>query len=94
MELICLALPNVEIFRLRVAERVSHGGHDISSTDIVRRFARSLKNLVQVFSPRVDSVRCLMNAGAEPHLVFEQRGTERTIFHPRWFAHLMLESER
>jgi predicted ABC-type ATPase len=94
VELIYLALPNVGLSRLRVAERVAHGGHNIPSTDIVRRFPRSLRNLLQVFSPRADSVRCFMNAGAEPELVFEQRGNERAVFHPRWFAHLLQESER
>ena len=29
VELIYLALPNPEMAKLRVAERVSHGGHDI-----------------------------------------------------------------
>jgi predicted ABC-type ATPase len=94
VELIYLALPNVGLSRLRVAERVAHGGHNIPWAYIVRRFPRSLKNLIQVFSQLVDSVRCFMNAGAKPELVFGQRGPERSIFHPQWFAHLLQESER
>ena len=38
VELVHLALPLVEMSRLRVAERVSHGGHDIPLKDIQRRF--------------------------------------------------------
>ena len=94
VELIYLALPNAEISRLRVEERVAHGGHNIPLTDIARSFPRSLHNLLHVFGPRVDSARCFMNAGAEPELVFQQRGDERTVIHPHWFAHLLQESEQ
>ena len=37
VELIYLALPSVEMSELRVAERVSHGGHNIPTPDIERR---------------------------------------------------------
>lgn len=56
-ELIYLALPSMEMSRLRVAERVAHGGHDIPVADIERRFARSLANLLEVFSLEVDACR-------------------------------------
>jgi len=46
VELIYLALPSVGLSRLRVAERVRHGGHDIPVADIERRFPRSLRNLL------------------------------------------------
>ncbi len=45
VELIYLALPSVEMSKLRVAERVSHGGHNIPTPDIQRRFPHSLHNL-------------------------------------------------
>lgn len=45
VELIYLALPSVEMSKLRVAERVAHGGHNIPVTDIERRFPRSLSHL-------------------------------------------------
>jgi len=92
VELIYLALPNAELSRLRVAERVAHGGHDIQAADIVRRFPRSLYNLLAVFAARVDHVRCFMNNGTEPELVFRQSGEERMVFHPQWFAHLTKEA--
>ena len=41
VELIYLALPSMEMSKLRVAERVAHGGHNIPAADIERRFARS-----------------------------------------------------
>ena len=47
IELIYLALPNIEMSELRVAERVAHGGHNIPLSDIRRRFSRSLHNLFE-----------------------------------------------
>ncbi len=91
IELIYLALPSVEMSKLRVAERVTHGGHNIPIADIERRFARSLANLLEVFSPEVDFCRCLMNNSALPELVFEQKDTVRTIVHPHYYQHLLQE---
>jgi len=80
-ELIYLALPSMEMSKLRVAERVAHGGHNIPTADIERRFARSLGNLFNVFSAEVDACRCFMNSSALPELVFEQQGDVRNIVH-------------
>jgi predicted ABC-type ATPase len=79
VELIYLALPSMEMSKLRVAERVMHGGHNIPNADIERRFARSLKNLLHVFCSEVDYCCCFMNAGILPELVFEQRGTQLNV---------------
>lgn len=91
-ELIYLALPSMEMSRLRVAERVAHGGHNIPTTDIERRFARSLGNLLNVFSTEVDACRCFMNSSAVPELVFEQQGDVRNIVHAQHHEHLLKES--
>jgi len=93
VELIYLALPSREMSRLRVAERVAHGGHNIPTADIERRFARSLANLLKAFSPVVDACRCFMNSGAMPELVFEQHGEQRSIAHASHYQHLLKESE-
>jgi|GEM_PF-1580184 hypothetical protein len=66
-ELIDLALPNMEMSKLRVAERVAHGGHNIPAADIERRFARRRYNLLAVFS----GGRCLL-------LFHEQQRLART----------------
>jgi hypothetical protein len=47
--------------------------------DIEHRFPRSLFNLLDLYSERVDFVRCLMNTAGEPALVFEQVGGQRYI---------------
>ena len=91
-ELIYLALPSMEMSKMRVAERVAHGGHNIPSADIERRFARSLNNLFNVFSAEVDACRCFMNSSAAPELVFEQHGDVRSILQAEQHAHLLNEA--
>jgi len=93
VELIYLALPSMEMSKLRVAERVAHGGHSIPVADIERRFARSLGNLLNSFSTQVDACRCFMNSDASPELVFEQQGELRNVLHMPYYQHLLKEAE-
>lgn len=92
VELIYLALPSMEMSKLRVAERVAHGGHNIPVADIERRFARSLGNLLNSFSTQVDACRCFMNSDASPELVFEQQGEVRNVLHMPYYQHLLKEA--
>ncbi|MDX3773869.1 hypothetical protein QE250_07075 [Chromatiaceae bacterium AAb-1] len=91
VKLIYLALPNAEMSELRVAERVRHGGHSIPLNDIRRRYPRSLKNLLYIFSPLVDHCLCFMNDGDSPVLVFEQEKQNRVIINQPYFQ-LLLEN--
>lgn len=93
VELIYLGLPSMEMSKLRVAERVAHGGHSIPVADIERRFARSLGNLLYSFSTQVDACRCFMNSDASPELVFEQQGEVRNVLHMPYYQHLLKEAE-
>lgn len=94
VELIYLALPSVLMSKLRVAERVAHGGHNIPVVDIERRFPRSLRHLLNDFSHRVDSCICFMNDGESPVLVFEQHGSDRDIVHDDYYQLLLEEAKR
>lgn len=91
-ELIYLALPSMDMSKLRVAERVAHGGHNIPAADIERRFARSLVNLLDVFSVEVDACRCFLNSAPTPELVFEQQRELRNVVAPSHFSHLQAEA--
>ncbi|HAT51509.1 MAG TPA: hypothetical protein DCS88_14435 [Alphaproteobacteria bacterium] len=71
-----------------MAERVAHGGHGVPDDDIRRRFPRSLHNLLKGDAQTVDHVRCFLNSGETPKLIFVQRGKDRTIMQPALFAHL------
>lgn len=92
IELIYLALPNVEISKMRVAERVAHGGHDIPIKDIERRFSRSLYNLLTEYCCAVNHGLCFMNHGNKPVLIFEQRGEICDILHNDFFDLLSREA--
>ena len=94
VELIYLALPSAEMSKLRVTERVAHGGHSIPLADIERRFPRSLRHLLDDFSRRVDGCICFMNDGGSPVLVFEQREENRDILHEDFYQLLLEEAER
>jgi predicted ABC-type ATPase len=93
VELIYLALPSVEVSHQRVAERVSHGGHNIPTADIDRRFPRSLANLLDVFSGEVDFCQCFMNNDMQQELIFEQAGESRNIVNEAHYQHLILLKE-
>ena len=92
VELIYLALPDVEVAKFRVAERVSHGGHDIPVPDIERRFHRSLDNLFGDCVFLVDRAVCFFNVGPTPLLVFTQHGEHRVVSEPSILR--MLEERR
>jgi len=92
VELLYLALPSAEFSRLRVDERVAHGGHNIPTKDIQRRFPRSLANLLNDFSYQVDHCQCYFNAGDAPELVFDQRKQQRNIHNQALFNFLIREA--
>lgn len=80
VELYYLALPDVDVSKARVAERVRHGGHNIPAADIERRFPRSLRNLFESYRMAVDKCFCYFSAGDTLKLVFEQAGAQPVIF--------------
>ena len=93
VDLIYLALPNVEMSYLRVAERVRHGGHNVPTEVIARRFPRSLRNLYQDYAKQADRTRCFMNSSESPILIFEQQGSQRIIFDHALYDQLLQEAK-
>jgi len=94
VELVYLALPNIELSRLRVAERVAHGGHSVDVADIVRRFPRSLRNLFDGYGNAVHHTQCFLNSGVVPEIVFVQDGGKRTILDQAVYDQLVREAKR
>ncbi|WP_443748446.1 zeta toxin family protein [Asticcacaulis solisilvae] len=80
VELYYLVLPSVGVSKTRVAERVSHGGHNIPAADIERRFPRSLRNLLDSYRMAVDECHVYLNDGDGPVQIFDQFGP-RVIVH-------------
>ncbi len=93
VELVYLALPSVELSSQRVAERVKHGGHGIPEQDLLRRFPKSLKNLLQEYSIVVDHCICMMNQGGTPELVFENFRNDRVVHQQQLLDKLIKEAD-
>jgi len=87
--LIYLALPDIEMSKSRVAERVLHGGHNIPIKDIERRYPKSLSNLLNLFSPIVDRCYCYMNESKQPILIFQQNGESRKVYNKDYYQLLL-----
>ena len=92
VELIYLALPSAKMSLSRVAERVRHGGHDVPRDVILRRFAKSLYNLLYLYAEKTSMTRCFMNMNNLPEPVFVQSGQQRTIVDEYWFERLVKEA--
>jgi predicted ABC-type ATPase len=93
IELIYLALPDVGKSLERVALRVAHGGHDIPEDAVRRRFARSLRHLLGVYSEVADLTMCFMNLEEPPELVFVQDAKGRSVRHEGHFRHLVSQAQ-
>lgn len=92
VELVYLALPNVQLSHDRVAERVAHGGHDIPSEAIDRRFARSLRNLFALYAGKVSRTRCYLNSGDAPTAVYFQYQNEVEVSDEAAYQYLRSEA--
>jgi predicted ABC-type ATPase len=93
VELTYLALPDVEMSKMRVAERVLHGGHNIPTKDLERRFPRSLRNLLNDFSQATNLTQCFMNTGLVPELIFIQQGQNREVINQTLFTRLVQQAK-
>jgi predicted ABC-type ATPase len=93
VELIYLALPSVEMSRLRAAQRCAHGGPKPPTKDLDRRFTASLRNLFSSYATAVHRTRCFLNSGPEPEPVFEQRGDTVSIFNQDLYQDLVRKAD-
>jgi len=78
VNLVYVGLDDVKLSLRRVATRVADGGHDIARDDILRRYDRSMANLMQII-PLVDRVYVFDNSERRRRLVFS-REDGRTKF--------------
>ena len=68
-----LWIPSVAFSIQRVKERVMQGGHNIPEDALVRRYKRSLHNLMKIYVKLPCHVYCLDNTQEEPNLVFHSK---------------------
>jgi len=90
VELYYLVLPSVEVSKTRVAERVSHGGHNIPAADIERRFPRSLRNLLESYRIAVDECRVYRSDRRGAVRIFDQFGA-KIVVHDRGLYEWLLK---
>lgn len=67
-----LWIPNLDITRARVKQRVKKGGHDIPDEVQQRRFGKGLRLLLEYYRPLMHYWRLYDNTGRNPHLVVEE----------------------
>lgn len=67
-----LWIPNSDFSKKRIKERVSHGGHNVPSETIRRRFPKVMSNFVKIYMPLCDNVFCYDNSNPNPSLIFER----------------------
>lgn len=79
LQLDFLWIPNLDITRNRVRQRVTKGGHNIPDDVQLRRFHLGIRNLAELYRPLVDYWRLYDNTGQQPHLVAEEKDGVLTI---------------
>ncbi|OGV46022.1 MAG: hypothetical protein A2017_22320 [Lentisphaerae bacterium GWF2_44_16] len=80
VELFYLWIPDAGFSSRRVKERVKHGGHNISDEALLRRFPRSINNLLKEYSKICDLTVCYDNSAIVPSLIFEESENGIKIF--------------
>lgn len=88
VDLYYLWLPTVEMCMERVTERVAHGGHDVPRQAILRRYPRSLANLLTHYAPLCSSVVCVDNSTRDPKVIFAQNADGLSVKNRRLFEAL------
>lgn len=81
-----LWIPNLDITRQRVRQRVTKGGHDIPDDVQQRRFHLGLRNLAELYRPLLHHWRLYNNTGHHPHFVAEEKDGAFAIADPASLA--------
>ncbi|MBR7887567.1 zeta toxin family protein [Marinomonas sp. A79] len=84
-----LLVSSPEVSKQRVIERVEHGGHNIPSEDIERRFPKSLVNFYRYYSKQVNYAECLYNENQEPMSIFERKQGQLIINEKELYTYFM-----
>ena len=69
IEIVYLKIGSPQLALQCIRARVQQGGHDIPRVDVLRRFARSWKNFLEVYQPLADHWSVYDNSGLKPILM-------------------------
>jgi predicted ABC-type ATPase len=87
-----LWLPSVQMSLDRVAERVAKGGHSIPYEAVMRRYPRSISNLLNHYAPLCSNTICFDNAQTIPQEIFTQTHLGRNIVDKQAYQRLLEQS--
>lgn len=73
----------------RVKERVQQGGHNIPEDVIMRRYPKSIRNLIEHYTPLCDCTYCYDNSQPEPHLIFIHEKNKQQIMDAARYQHIL-----
>lgn len=79
-----LWIPSVKISQERVSNRVKHGGHDVPSDHLQRRYPRISDNLVKLYLPLADTWK-FYNSSFEPPKILAENQTHAIPSVARFF---------
>ncbi len=88
LHLFFLWVSSVDLALRRVADRVSHGGHNVCESDVRRRFDRGLGNFFRDYRRLVDSWILLDNSRELPQLIARGSGEELAVIDAEVFGRL------
>ena len=82
-----LWIPNAQLAKERIKQRVKQGGHDVPDEDVKRRSTRSLKNFFDLYMPLADAWDIFDNSAMSPALVvkFNEKGLQ--VFDKELYQH-------
>lgn len=70
------------------------GGHDVPEEDARRRFARSLRNLFELYVDEVDTLHFFDNSRASPHLVFRVQDGRIIVLDKPLYERIRMQVDR
>lgn len=83
-----LWIPSPELAVERIASRVTEGGHNVPTSDVLRRYGRSLSNFFGLYAPLADAIFLLDNSSIPPMLAYNRISGDETIHHSEIFEQI------
>ena len=93
IHLFFLWIPSEKLALQRIKDRVAEGGHDVPAEDVRRRFARSIRNFLQLYRPLLDSWMLFDNSGRIPKLIAEEKDRSENIIDRGLFENIIRDKE-
>jgi len=88
-----LWIPNAQLALLRIEDRVARGGHNVPSSDVKRRFDRSLNNFFNIYRPIADTWILFDNSESKPSLIAQKTNSHVDVVNKILFNKIMRSTE-